>query len=136
VSKFLQFAILASALGAAGLTVAPDVSAAAKSTIRSAGPLTCELRAAPAGSGMVLVSALARASAPASGRYSLSLAKDGDASGADMQQEGAFTVAPGGASTLSEISMNLEPGASYSAVLTLSWGGGRITCRQSVTTHI
>jgi hypothetical protein len=131
---------VAVALGAATFTLAPASLAAAKSPARpstqTSGPLTCELRVAPAGGGSVLVSALAHANAPASGRYSLSLAKDGDASGADMRQEGAFAVGAGAASTLSEVSMSLEPGASYSAVLTLSWGGGRITCRQAVTTRI
>lgn len=131
-SKFLQFAVLAGALGAAGMTLAPATSATAK----SAGPLTCELRVAPAGGGAVLVSAVARASAATNGRYSLSLVKDGDSSGADMQQDGTFSVGPGASSTLSEVNMSLEPGASYSAVLTLSWGGGRITCRQAVSTRI
>ncbi len=131
-SKFFQFAVLAGALGAAGLTLAPATVATAK----SAGPLSCELRVAPAGAGAVLLSAVARSSAAASGNYSLSLAKDGDASGADMQQNGSFSVGAGGASTLSEVNMSLEPGASYSAVLTLSWGGGRITCRQAVSTRI
>ncbi len=138
-SKLFQFAVLAGALGVSGLalTLAPaDAGAAAKSSTRSAGPLTCELRVAPAGGGTVLLSALAHASASASGRYSLSLVKDGDASGADMRQDGDFSVSAGAASTLSEVNMTLEPGESYSAMLTLTWGGGRITCRQAVTTRI
>lgn len=137
-SSLFQVAALAGALGAAALVPASSAIARPAGVIAraSSGPLACELHVAPAGGGAIVLSAVARAGAPAVGRYSLRLAKDGDATSADMQQDGTFAVGPGGASTLSEINMSLEPGASYSAVLTLTWGGGRITCRQAVTTRI
>jgi hypothetical protein len=131
-SKLFHYALLASALGAAGVVATPATTVMAKS---AGGGVQCELRVSPL-DGAMLLTGVAHASRATSGRYSLTIAKDGDTSGADMQQEGSFSVAAGGASTLSEVNMSLEPDANYTAVLTLVTGGGRISCRQAVTTRI
>ena len=130
-AKFMNTVVIGSGLVAAGLGFAPATVVSAK----SAGPVQCELHVSPAGSGVVL-RGVARSGEAAAGRYTLTIAKDGDAGSADIEQGGNFAVAPNGASTLSEVSLSLERGASYTAVLTVSWKGGTVTCRQALPAKI
>ena len=127
----IRLTVLGTGLAAAGLVLAQGTSVEAK----SAGPVSCELQASRVAGGVVL-RGVATASIAASGSYSLSVSKDGDSGSADVSQGGRFALPQGGASTLSEINLSLERGASYAAVLTLTWRGGSVSCRKSLPAAI
>jgi hypothetical protein len=129
-NRIMPFALLASGLGAAGLSAVPTAS-----VLAGAAPVSCELHVRSAGQGVVL-EGIARSGVPVSGRYSLTIAKDGDAGSADIQQGGSFAVGAGGTSSLSQVDLSLERGASYNAVLTVHWQGGAATCRQVLPRRI
>jgi hypothetical protein len=105
---------LSAALVACGVlalpTAVPPASAAA--------PVRCELRTAPTGGGVTL-SALARSGIATAGSYHLVVAKSGAAGGSSVEQSGGFSVAPGGQSTLSSVSLGLER------------SGGTVSCARS-----
>ena len=114
---------LAAGLLAAGLA-SIDLTSASGSSLR---PMTCGLRAQPAGAGLDLM-ATASASQAASGSYRLTVTKRGEAGGANVEQSGNFSVGAGGTSSLSTISMSMERGATYDAVLTVRSQSGQVTC--------
>jgi hypothetical protein len=95
-----------------------------------AGPLHCELQASPEAGGITL-SAIANSSVPATGGYRLVVSKSGGAGGSAIDQSGDFALAPGAASTLGAVSMNLERGATYQARLTVTWKGGTVSCART-----
>ena len=112
---------------AAGLAAADaGIGASAK-----AQPVTCALRARPSGTGVDLT-AVATSSVATSGSYRLVVTKRGEAGGSDIEQAGGFAVAAGETSTLSTISMTLEPGAAYDARLTVLTGAGRSSCSRAL----
>ena len=129
--RHMRFAVLGAGLAAAGLVLASGTSVMAN----SAGPVQCQIQVSRVAGGVVLRS-VASATIAAHGNYSLAVNKDGDAGSSDISQGGGFSLAPGGASTLSEVNLSLEKGASYEAVLTLSWKGGSVSCRKALPSAI
>jgi hypothetical protein len=105
-------------------------SAIAALPASAAAPVHCELHTASTGSGVTL-SAMARSGIAIAGSYHLVVAKSGAAGGSNIEQSGGFSVAPGGQSTLSSVSLSLERGATYEAQLTVSWSGGTVSCLRS-----
>ena len=129
--RHMRFAVLGAGLAAAGLVLAPGTSVMAN----SAGPVQCQIQVSRVAGGVVLRS-IASARIAARGNYSLAVNKDGDAGSSDISQDGGFSLAPGGASTLSEVNLSLERGASYEAVLTLTWAGGSVSCHKALPSAI
>ena len=129
--KHLTLAVLGAGVATAGFGLAPGASVLAK----AAGPVQCQLTVSRAGGGVVL-RGIASATIAAAGHYSLVINKDGDGGSADISQGGGFSLSPGGASTLREVSLSLERGSSYEAVLTVTWAGGSQTCRRSLPSAI
>jgi hypothetical protein len=117
---------LSAALVACGVLALPFAIPSAS----AAAPVRCELSTASAGGGLIL-SALARSGIATAGSYHLVVVKSGAAGGSDIEQSGDFSLAPGGQSTLSSVSLGLERGASYQAQLTVSWSGGTVSCARS-----
>ena len=123
----MQIVAIGTGLATAGLAMAASTTVFAK----SAGPVQCELNVSSTGGG-VMLTGVARAAIAASGSYSLIIAKDGDSGSADIEQGGNFSVGAGGSSTLSQVNINLERGASYSAILTVTSKSGSFTCRKAL----
>ena len=98
--------------------------AAAKS-----GAMRCDLVVGAGSDGSVTLTGLATSGVTASGQYTLVISKAGDKNDG-MEQSGNFTVAAGGASTLSTVTLAGEPGATYQATLTVSSKAGTHTCRR------
>lgn len=119
-----KLALIASLVGSAAL--APALGSAG-----THGPVRCELRAVAADGG-ILLQGIASTSRATSGSYSLVVSKSGDAGSADISQGGTFSVVPGATSTLGEVTVSLEKGAAYDAVLTLRWNGGSVSCSRTL----
>jgi hypothetical protein len=123
-SKSVQAAAIAAAMLAAGslpLPLTATHTAIAASTVR------CELRADASGN-VTQLSAIAKASSAISGNYRLMVTKRGYSGSADIDQAGGFAIVPGAPNTLGQISVNLEPGSTFDAKLTVSWPGGTTSC--------
>jgi hypothetical protein len=114
------------AVGSLALPLTATHTAIAASTVR------CELRADASGN-VTQLSVIAKASSAISGNYRLTITKRGYSGSADIDQAGGFAIVPGAASTLSQISVNLEPGSAFDAKLTVSWPGGTTSCSRTLT---
>jgi hypothetical protein len=115
------------ALACLGLASAGLALEASEATAASVGEVSCRIRAVPSRGGVHL-EGLATAKSPVSGSYELKVTTGGGGGSSETAQSGAFTARPGEGSTLGEVSLALESGSFYSAVLTVTWPGGSQTC--------
>lgn len=86
----------------------------------------CEIRAEPAGRGVVL-EGLVFADVPLSGTYQFRISQQGAGGASRINQGGEFEATPGTPESLGTVSIGSGPN-SFSATLSVSWAGGTVDC--------
>ncbi len=107
-------AVLLLGLVPGGLALAPNEAAAAPT-----GGVGCKIKAVPASRGVRLQGSVT-AKCPVSGTYELVVNTGG---GSNAVRSGAFSARPGEDGALGEVSLDLDNGAFYTAMLKLEWLG-------------
>lgn len=119
-----HLAVMLLGLVPAGLALAPSEATTAPSD-----GVSCKIKAVPSGGG-VRLEGIARTNKPVSGSYELKVTTGGGGGSSSTVQSGEFSARPGRESTLGKVSLALESGSFYSAVLTLTWSGGSTACEK------
>lgn len=118
-----------------GLVPAAFAFFPAETAAAPSGGVSCKIKAVPSRGG-VRLEGVATAKSPVSGSYELKVTTGGGGGSSNTVQSGEFTARPGEESTLGEVSLALESGSFYSAVLTLKWSGGSTKCEKSSSSRI
>lgn len=106
-------AVLLLGLVPGGLALAPNEAAAAPTD-----GVGCKIKAVPASRGVRLEGSVT-AKCPVSGTYELVV----NTGGSNAVRSGAFSARPGEDRALGEVSLDLDSGAFYTAMLKLEWNG-------------
>lgn len=125
-----HLAVMLLGLVPAGLALAPQESATAASA-----EVGCKIKAVQTGGG-VRLEGIATAKSPVSGSYELVVTKSGGGGTSNSVQSGEFTAGPGHESTLGQVSLGLESGAFYTAILKIEWSGGSTKCEKRSASRI
>ncbi|MER8640753.1 hypothetical protein NKJ81_26815 [Mesorhizobium sp. M0018] len=116
-------------MAALALVLIPAGALAAMATAdQSLGPVRCEIRATPEVD-MVSLEALAYADKSVSGTYSFHVESAARTGGTNIEQDGAFSAAPGKPATLGAVTLDAK-GAVYDARLELTVDGKSISCAE------
>ena len=110
------------------LPLAPMAAAHTMASEDSA-DVQCLIRANPTGSGTELEAVVA-SETPLSGTYQFDVRKAGNAGTSSSAQSGTFDAAPGEA-VVGNVSLGLEPGATYDADLVVRWNDHETKCTAS-----
>ena len=115
--------LLVLALPLAPLAAAQPILAEASADVQ------CLIRVEPSNDGVELEGVVA-SKTPLSGTYRFDVRKTGSAGTADSVQSGTFE-AQSGEEVIGNVSLSLEPGATYDAELVLEWNGSEASCTTS-----
>ncbi|MFZ5673688.1 MAG: curli-like amyloid fiber formation chaperone CsgH [Pseudomonadota bacterium] len=115
----------------AGLTVFPIAEASRDMTsiAMAAARVGCEIRASRNNDAAKL-EAIVKASGPVAGSYTLDVRKG--SGGAVVSKSGDFKVDSTTPSEVKAVSLDLEPGESYDASLSIKWPNGSSSCSGSL----
>jgi hypothetical protein len=118
-------ALLAAVTAACGLMSAGFAAAEESSP---ATPIECHIKTTQ-DSGFLRLQAIGSSNAPVSGHYVFSISKRNAAGSSENTESGDFTLAPGQDRVLATVMLEAAASGHFSADLSLSWSGGRISCR-------
>jgi hypothetical protein len=116
---------------ALALVLAPAATLAAMGAAGQggAGPVRCEIHAAPQSS-MLTLEALVHADKNVSGSYSFHVESVGTAGGTNIEQGGAFDASPGRPAVLGTVTLSAK--GTYDATLEVTVGGEHVGCTERV----
>lgn len=115
---------------ALALVLAPAATLAAMGAAgQAAGPVRCEIRAAPQGS-MLALEALVHADKSVRGTYSFHVESVGQTGGTNVEQAGAFDASSGRPAVLGTVTLGAK--GTYDARLEVTVGSEHVGCTERV----